>query len=77
MNERIQKLMLASGYAAPELAARAQLLVDLVIKECLIAIENTSTNHAYTSYDLDVIKHTIRRSREAVALHFGENNDQV
>jgi hypothetical protein len=77
MNERIQKLMLASGYAAPELAARAQLLVDLVIKECLIAIENTSTNHAYTSYDLDVIKHTIRRSREAVALHFGEHNDQV
>ncbi len=77
MNERIRQIMLESGYAAPELAERAQKLIDLMIKECLIAIENTSTNHAYTSYDLDVIKHTIRRSREAVALHFGENNDQV
>lgn len=77
MNERIRQTMLESGYAAPELAARAQLLVDLVIKECLIAIENTSTNHAYTSYDLDVIKHTIRRSREAVAQHFQDKNDTL
>lgn len=75
MNERIQQLMVRAGYAAPEMAGRAQKLVDLMIKECYIAIENTSTHHAYTTYDLDVIKHTIRNARRAVAQHFGDTSD--
>ena len=33
MNERIRELMLEAGYAAPELATRAQKLVTLVIDE--------------------------------------------
>jgi hypothetical protein len=35
MNERIKELMLTAGYAAPELAGRANKLVELIIKECM------------------------------------------
>lgn len=34
MNDRIRELMLAAGYAAPELASRAQKLTELLIQEC-------------------------------------------
>lgn len=35
MNERIQQLMLEAGYAAPELAGRANKLVELILFECI------------------------------------------
>lgn len=34
MNERIRELMLKAGYAAPELAGRANRLAELIIQEC-------------------------------------------
>ena len=34
MNPRMRELMLEAGYAAPELAGRANKLIELVIKEC-------------------------------------------
>ena len=34
MNERIRKLMLEAGYAAPELAGRANKLAELIVREC-------------------------------------------
>jgi hypothetical protein len=34
MNEKIKELMLDAGYAAPEIAVRAQKLSELIIKEC-------------------------------------------
>ena len=34
MNERIYELMKEAGYAAPELAGRAQRLTELIINEC-------------------------------------------
>ena len=34
MNERIRELMLESGYAAPEIALRAQKLAELIVSEC-------------------------------------------
>lgn len=34
MNERIRELMIEAGYAAPELAGRANKLVELIVKEC-------------------------------------------
>ena len=40
MNERIKEFMLEAGYAAPELALRAQKLVELVIRECIAAHED-------------------------------------
>ena len=33
MNERIKKLMLEAGFAAPELAGRADKLAELIVKD--------------------------------------------
>ena len=35
MNERIRELMIKADYPAPELALRAQALVELLVKECV------------------------------------------
>jgi len=40
MNENLRKLMLAAGYAAPELAQRAQQLAELLIRECAGRVDN-------------------------------------
>jgi hypothetical protein len=34
MNERLKELMLGAGYAAPELAGRANKLAELIVREC-------------------------------------------
>jgi hypothetical protein len=34
MNNRLRELMLEAGYAAPEIAGRANRLADLIVKEC-------------------------------------------
>lgn len=34
MNSRLQELMLEAGYAAPELAGRANRLAELIVREC-------------------------------------------
>lgn len=35
MNERIKQLMIEAGYAAPEMAGRAQKFADLLLFECI------------------------------------------
>lgn len=35
MNRRIRELMLEAGYAAPEMAARATRLSELIVDECI------------------------------------------
>ena len=35
MNDHLRLLMLEAGYAAPELASRANILAGLIIEECL------------------------------------------
>ena len=34
MNEKLKKLMLEAGYAAPEIASRAQKFAELIVREC-------------------------------------------
>jgi low affinity Fe/Cu permease len=34
MNERLKQLMIEAGYAAPEIADRANKLAELIVKEC-------------------------------------------
>ncbi len=36
MNERIKQLMMQADYPAPEIALRAQKLVELIVKECAV-----------------------------------------
>ena len=40
MNERIRELMVQADYPAPELALRAQLLAELIVKEMLQTCED-------------------------------------
>jgi len=40
MNENLRKLMLEAGYAAPELAGRAQQLAELIVRECAGRVDN-------------------------------------
>lgn len=44
MNKRIRELMIEAGYAAPELAGRANKLVELIVKECLNQCYNRGMN---------------------------------
>ena len=45
MNERLKELMLAAGYAAPELTGRAQQLAELIVRECTKVVENLSPGY--------------------------------
>jgi hypothetical protein len=42
MNERIKELMLEAGYAAPELAGRANKLAELIVRECAVYVKNSN-----------------------------------
>ena len=45
MNERIKQLMIQADYPAPELALRAQKLVELIISECAQACMNEGASY--------------------------------
>jgi hypothetical protein len=45
MNERIKELMLEAGYAAPELAGRANKFALLIIAECAQACMNEGASY--------------------------------
>lgn len=46
MNERIKELMKEADYAAPEIAKRAQVLSELVIKNCIQTLRNNGYDDA-------------------------------
>ena len=68
MNERIRELMIKADYPAPELALRAQALVELIVQECLDACSRANE-----------IRHFVPPTQEQVVLscmreieqHFG------
>ena len=51
MNKRLNELMVEAGYAAPEIAGRANLLAQLIIKECAMFSMVITDNH----YDVDAL----------------------
>ena len=59
MNERIKQLMTEAGYAAPELAGRAQVLAELIIQEFIrqnrsYAV-NSSNRDFYDGWNMAII----------------------
>ena len=54
MNEKIKELMLEAGYAAPEIAGRAQKFAELIVKECM-EVANTYQNVGGNCYVDDMI----------------------
>ena len=51
MNTRLKELMLQAGYAAPELATRAQVLAKLIVDECA----HVGFNAAYPGKGVEVL----------------------
>ena len=58
MNERLKELMLKAGYAAPELAGRANKLAELIVMECLSICENLGDKGMDGHYCADEIGRT-------------------
>jgi len=46
MNQRVLNLMRQADYAAPEIALRAQLLADMLIKDCIQTLRNNGYDDA-------------------------------
>ena len=61
MNERIRELMLEAGYAAPEIAGRANKFAELIVKECMELTKQCSTGKGIHDLFAD----------EIIAEHFG------
>jgi hypothetical protein len=51
MNARIKELMLQAGYAAPELAGRANLLAKLIVAECAGLVDHVRMEDGTTRGD--------------------------
>ena len=56
MNERLRELMLQAGYAAPELAERAQILAELIVKDCGVALSPMLRDMISRGQAYDLIK---------------------
>lgn len=61
MNKRLRELMVGAGYAAPELAGRAQRLANLIIRECAETADGMSNDVLYRG--------------EAIMQHFGIDDE--
>jgi len=44
---------------------------ELIVRECLTAIDKTDTTHIYTTFDQGMVLGTIDKSKKAVQEHFG------
>lgn len=66
--EHIKEIALeAGGSHYPEVGGDTLLrFAKLLIEACIDAVENTSTTHAYTTYDKGVIDATIDKSAQAI-----------
>lgn len=73
MNERIRELMLEAGYAAPELAGRANKLAELIVRECIDVVKPTPDHEVWAqSYlggvnGLELLEDKITKIKQ----HFG------
>jgi replication initiation and membrane attachment protein DnaB len=77
MNERVEKLAELCGFRpSPSIYDRNQSFdiekfAELIVKECLTAIDNTDTTHIYTTFDQSMVMGTIEKSKKAIKEHFG------
>jgi hypothetical protein len=72
MNELIEQLMLEAGYAAPELAGRAQVFTELLVKHILTTVDDTNINRSVcTTYDLSIAESVRSDIIQAIAQSYG------
>jgi hypothetical protein len=73
MNEKLKHLsLMAGGSYYPSINPdMQQAFADLIIQECIKAVQDTDTRHAVTTYDQALINTTIHRSVESIKKTFG------
>jgi hypothetical protein len=54
---------------------KADAIIKLTVDECIVAVENTGKQCAFTSHDLDTVDCTIEKSVQSIKQHFNLNND--
>jgi hypothetical protein len=64
MNERIRELMVQADYPAPEIAKRAQVLAQLIVRECIDIAQDRA---AFDGFPPNDVNHIIDEIKE----HFG------
>lgn len=69
-----EKLIKEAGFSTTFERDRLEKLIELTVKECIVAIENTPKHCAFTTYDLNTVDCTIAKSIETVYNHFEMNN---
>jgi hypothetical protein len=66
MNERLKQLMQEAGYAAPELAGRANKLAELIVQECADLYDKSADDWFGTD-----TKYILKLYAERIKKHFG------
>ena len=56
MNENLKKLMIQADYPAPEIAKRAHVLAELIVKECGVALSPMLRDMVSRGQAYDLIK---------------------
>jgi hypothetical protein len=52
---------------------QAKKFAEIMVEECLVAIDKTNTSHVYTTFDQGMVMGTIQKSKKSVKEHFGVN----
>lgn len=76
MNERIKELWNQSvvkyGHAGQEICA--QQFAELIIQECIDAVDKTNTHHVHTTFDDSLVRGTMAKTKVAIREHFIQND---
>lgn len=57
--------------------ARLQEFGELIVNECIKAVEQTDRTHAHTTFDLSLIDATILKSKDSITQHFKDANERT
>ncbi len=72
MNEQLKEISVKAQVEHCVSHVRLEEFADLIIQEAILAVKSkTNTNHIYTSFDKDMVSHTINNSVKAIKEHFG------
>lgn len=52
---------------------QAKKFAQIMVEECLVAVDKTDKHHVHTSFDQDMVLSTIEKSKKAIKEHFGVN----
>ena len=74
MNERLKELMIEAGYAAPELAGRANKLAELIVRECIDIVKPTGHHEVWAQSYLGGVDglELLENKVEKIRAHFGD-----